>query len=534
VAADPAVARRLGVYYTPDRIARGLVRWALAGGADRLLDPSCGDGRFVKAASDELADASLGGNPLVVGIDVDEDVVAALRADAAPHTRFHARDFFSVPSASCVDGPFGAVVGNPPFIRHHWQDGDVLERARERAAEAGVTLSGLSDLWAYFVVHATQHVALDGRLGLVLPVAATQVDYAREVISFLRRSFGRLELIVLQERVFADAREQAVVLLGSGRGGTTDDVRTAVAATVDDLLTRLSARRRGGAPSDVPAGVVPWKWQLLSPEARSVWSQLGDEPGVSSLADLARVRIGTVTGANGVFVRPAEDPVFAEPGVRSVAVLSSSRHLEHAVWREKDHRVSGGQRSGGRLLVVAKDHVPTGLLGEIIDDAEADGVHERRHCESREPWYALTDLDAPDAFLGYMGASPPRLVLNAAGATCTNAVHRITWLGDDGRSAAASSWSSLFRLGAELHGRHYGGGVLKLEPAAAKRLPVVADAALADRVDTIDALTRGSQTAKARDLADRSVASALGASKTDMRLLGESAELLAGLRRVRR
>ena len=46
----PRLSRKqAGAYYTPDRVVSSLVRWAVREQADRLLDPSCGDGRFIAA-----------------------------------------------------------------------------------------------------------------------------------------------------------------------------------------------------------------------------------------------------------------------------------------------------------------------------------------------------------------------------------------------------------------------------------------------------------------------------------------------------
>ena len=38
-----------GAYYTPESVVAKLVRWAVRRDSDRLLDPACGDGRFVAA-----------------------------------------------------------------------------------------------------------------------------------------------------------------------------------------------------------------------------------------------------------------------------------------------------------------------------------------------------------------------------------------------------------------------------------------------------------------------------------------------------
>ena len=36
-----------GAFYTPDPVVRSLVKWAVRSPQDRMLDPSCGDGRFL-------------------------------------------------------------------------------------------------------------------------------------------------------------------------------------------------------------------------------------------------------------------------------------------------------------------------------------------------------------------------------------------------------------------------------------------------------------------------------------------------------
>src|SRR4051794_8129822 len=124
-----------------------------------------------------------------------------------------------------------------------------------------------------------------------------------------------------------------------------------------------------------------------------------------------------------------------------------------------------------------------------------------------------------------MGTTPRRLVVNASGTLCTNAVHRISWRQGSLRGAAVSSWSSFFRLSAELYGRHYGGGVLKLEPSGAKRLPIVPAGTLGQSLDKLDGHAR-QRPAQALALADKLVASALGATARDLKLLAEAADVL--------
>lgn len=102
----------------------------------------------------------------------------------------------------------------------------------------------------------------------------------------------------------------------------------------------------------------------------------------------------------------------------------------------------------------------------------------------------MSQVRTPDLFLTYMAGDVPRLVVNEANAMSTNTVHGVTLLnGTDPRALAACFYNSLSLLSAELVGRSYGGGVLKLEPTEAERLVVPrcvkTQRRLLDRVDTL-------------------------------------------------
>ena len=106
----------LGSYYTPPEVVRTLVAWAREqdpGGP--VLDPSCGDGRFLAGWTD------------AVGVDIDP--AAAAEASRRTHAEIITADFFAW--ATSTDRRFTAVVGNPPFIRYQRFSG----RARRRALE---------------------------------------------------------------------------------------------------------------------------------------------------------------------------------------------------------------------------------------------------------------------------------------------------------------------------------------------------------------------------------------------------------------
>jgi adenine-specific DNA-methyltransferase len=105
-----------GAYFTPSDVARALVSWALRVPSDRLLDPSCGDGKFLSV------------HRKAVGIEENLHSAQAAIA-AAPWALVHEGDFFTW--AARTRERFECAAGNPPFIRYQSFKGEVRQRALE-------------------------------------------------------------------------------------------------------------------------------------------------------------------------------------------------------------------------------------------------------------------------------------------------------------------------------------------------------------------------------------------------------------------
>jgi adenine-specific DNA-methyltransferase len=539
-----------GVFYTPPALAGVLADWALEPLPKRILEPAFGDGVFIRAAQAALQRSGVR-NPSqrLFGVDIDRHSLQRVRDSGFEPTPGHlvCRDLLTT-DAEDLGGRFDAIVGNPPYIRHHLLPKALARRGRKTAKELGVALNGRSDAWAYFCAHLLGFLSDDGRLALVLPGSALQADYAAPLLDALTADKGEVQLIRIGELLFADAQERTVVLLIDRTSAGVGKIKQRQRADVSSLRQALkykarrgSRRREHGGDGDLnPEAArdqqasdglrLTAPWGLTNPEADLYRSVCADE-SVSRLGDVVTIRIGVVTGANGFFVLTENQISALGEGARSKAIVSRGGWLGRPRWRAADQRRVAHRPS--RLLLLTGTEKPSGRLRAKIEQAEDQALNLRHHCSRREPWYAITDASSPQMFLPYMGSRPPRIVINDAKATCTNSVHRVQLKPSSRCSAArvaAASWSTLYALSAELWGRSYGGGVLKLEPGRTAKMSV----AIPRYSDVLMEISEAVETwgfEAGRKIADeRLLVDGVGLSTNELEVLQRAAQRLADRR----
>ena len=185
-----------GAFFTPEPLAAFIADWALRDPDDSVLEPSCGEAVFLRAAAARLRE--LGVAPTagqLTGVDLHAASVDRARrrlGEAGLSARLAVADFFDYRAAR----PVRAVIGNPPYIRYQDFRGAARAGARRAALAQGVGLTALASSWAAFVVHAASFLAVGGRMGLVLPAELLSVNYAAPVREFLLHRFERVRLVL--------------------------------------------------------------------------------------------------------------------------------------------------------------------------------------------------------------------------------------------------------------------------------------------------------------------------------------------------
>ncbi|WP_267419514.1 MULTISPECIES: HsdM family class I SAM-dependent methyltransferase [unclassified Curtobacterium] len=472
IGTDTAELRKArGAFFTPLKVTEFIAEWALRTGTEEVLEPSCGEAAFLVAAADRFAQLGWRDTPTLHGVELHAEsarTAKTLVEATGTHADVIVSDFFLLDPAPRYD----VVIGNPPYVRYQDFAGESRSRSRAAALRGGVNLTALASSWAAFTVHSALFLKPGGRMGLVLPAELLSVNYAAEIRSFLMRSFAEVQLVMFDERVFPGVLEEVVLLLADGyQNGAATHMSIYQVSSPNDLTPDLVAYP--WTPT-TPGG--KWTPSLLGRDALAAYSSAVRSDAFTRLEDWGDTTLGMVTGNNKYFALSPER-------VRELGLIGSdlvrlsppgSKHLRGLELTKDRLRNLGEEGAATWLFRPAGTPSPAGQA--YIDAGHRAGVDTAYKCRVRSPWWRVPVIQPADLFLTYMNADTPRITTNKAGAHHLNSVHGIylqPHVRDIGLELLpVASLNSLTLLGAEMVGRAYGGGMLKLEPREADELPV--------------------------------------------------------------
>lgn len=196
--------KRRGSVYTPRDYAQLLVQWAIRRKTDRVIDLGVGEGIFTLLAFDRLV--SLGASRSAAGGQIYGSEI-----EKRPFESFRrAAEVQNIRFPNIVHGDFlsltvpevDVVLGNPPYVRRsaiarfrniHIVNGDEL---------ATVRVSGLADLYVYFLLRAAMNLKTNGRMAVITADTWLNVRYGQAFKALLEDEFAIDSLISFDHPIF--------------------------------------------------------------------------------------------------------------------------------------------------------------------------------------------------------------------------------------------------------------------------------------------------------------------------------------------
>lgn len=202
-------------------------------------------------------------------------------------------------------------------------------------------------------------------------------------------------------------------------------------------------------------------------------------------------------------------------------------------------------RDGSATWLFRPSGDPSEAAMRYIEIGEMAGVNTAYKCRVRKDWWRVPLVKPADLFLTYMNADTPRITTNAARAHHLNSIHGI-YLHAEHKALGKthlpmSTLTSMTLVGAEAVGRAYGGGMLKIEPREADRLPVPSPALIERNREKLDEvrpqlgsiLRRGQLKEAAKVIDEVLLVKGLGLKRSDVKHLRDDYARLSSRRASR-
>ncbi len=496
-----------GGYYTPGPIADFLASWAIQSSKAQILEPSCGDGQILEAAFNtfmKLGSNKASINKLISGVEFDSEealkaserisTLTGLPLADVHNSTIHNEDFFAYCKAHLADKRlFDAIIGNPPFIRYQNFPEEHRNIAFYLMQQGGLHPNRLTNAWVPFLVASTLLLNEHGRLAMVIPAELLQVNYAAELRQFLSQYYKRLTLITFKKLVFDDIQQEVVLLLGERNGAEHSGIRTVELNGIADLSSYKHTIALNDNLKDMDHSSEKWTMYFLEDDELQLIRRLSLDTRLTVARDVLDVDVGIVTGLNEFFVLNERQAKEYNLMAYTQTLVGRSAHLQGLIFSPSDWEISVKKQSPAFLLNVPP--LPCDILPEelktYIKSGEDKEIHKGYKCRIRNKWYVVPSVWIPQAFMLRQVHHYPKIIFNAALATCTDTIHRVKFRGQTSpQQTVAAFTNSLTFAFAEIFGRSYGGGVLELEPNEAERLfiPLIGSERL--DLNELDALLR--------------------------------------------
>jgi adenine-specific DNA-methyltransferase len=450
---------RGGFYTPPALVSACLTRLAerLDGDGLRILEPSAGDGAFVRALAHPDWRRRVGSVLAIEPVSLEAE--KCRRALAACELGGEVVAGSVISWAAGAGEAFDAAVGNPPFVRYQFISREDRAAILRLGEKLGVEFAGVSNLWIPVLLAALGRLRPGGALAFVVPTECLTGCSAGAVRRWLIDECEEIRFDLFAPGSFPEVLQEVAILSGRRAGRRTRGV----------LPMRIAERAYEVDEASA------WTRYLLDPVHLEALEAAQRLPLARRLRDLVAFEVSIVTGANDYF--SVDDATLAahELAPWAVPLLPRSRHAPGLVFTEADREAA--RAAGAKVWLLdfsARKPDPLEAAGACayLMLGEEKGFPGRYKCRIREPWYRVPGIVRGELLLSKRCHLWPRVVVNEAESFTTDTIYRGRMLTAErsARDVAAAFHNSLTLLTAELEGRSFGGGVLELVPSEIGRL----------------------------------------------------------------
>lgn len=502
-----------GSFYTDRTTADIMSMWMCDQNTKHVLEPSFGNGSFIKALKDVNKEIQ------ITGVEINSDLCAVEKIPFLKDVHVINTDFHRVETFQ-VDG----VIGNPPFVRLRNLSNTEREHIQLKVqAVLGNPMEEKGSNWMSVVLHSSQFLKKNGKMAFVLPFDATFVQYAKPFWKYLAQNFGHIRVVRVLERLFPDIQQQVILLFASAFGTSTDAIQLEMYESLIEYKKSIDTKQAKykyinlthflDTERSFIRAILP---QRLSELLDSISSKL------TPMTNVCTWNIGYVSG-NAPFFHPTQELCnqygLSDSLHRNIAKAKQLREFGLYTSQEKDTEKT--------VLFYPNPHNLSEEEKNYIRYGEQNNVQNGYKCKNRSPWFLVPDVKRADVLLSGF-SNFPKLVINDGNYLASNSLLVGTLSTEINIDQFVAGWyTNLTLLFCELHFRALGGGVQTPTPGETKEIQI-----FLPQVHTPQYTSRIDLALKAKDfqqvynLGDQVLKEQLGFTVDDISILHQTLSLL--------
>lgn len=471
--------KRNGSYYTPSLLSDFLIKYIFTScdpsDIIKILEPSCGDGQFIKSL---FYNGALSSSSEITLIEKDaielKKSLDFINSNGNIKLKIYSYGCDFLNFQQNISEKYSLIIGNPPYINKKLLSKEQIELCQKIHEKAGLSSKFIKNIWTAFLLSSIMSLDRNGILCMVLPSELLQVKYSKELRDYLLSNFERIEIFAFNELIFEHAEQDVIVLIGNKnvRYNINKGISFYQVDKLEDLKKLLYIEKNSNVHR---TNLDKWTNYILDDNELNFINDLKKR-----LNDIqyycSKVNVGIVTAANSYFVVSKDVIIKNNLQIYSEPILSKSSNIKNLLDFKTKHFTCIEENNKKVNFIIFPD-VEKSKLNEnaikYINYGESLNLNTRYKCELRSNWFHIPSVWKSVGFFVKRSHLFPRIIINSAQVQVTDSFYRINMKeGFAIKDLAFSFYNSLTFILAELEGRYYGGGVLELTPNEFKHLAI--------------------------------------------------------------
>lgn len=461
--------KKTGAYYTPKILSDFLVKHInelIDQNNINILEPSCGDGIFVDSISQFL-------NRENVEIDIcdtNQNELNKTFKKAKEYNSFNKISKFNGDYLKKENKKYSLIIGNPPYISKKTLPEDQIDLCKEIIQKEIKLYGEVKNIWPAFLIKSTTELKENGVICFVLPSELLQVKYTKLIREYLLIKFNHIEIFAFNELIFEGIEQDVVVFIGQKKDveGSQTEVSFFQVEKLEDLTIPDFVKKNANTSRKK---LSKWTNYILDEkELNFIEKSIEDYKLKSIMEFCSKAEVGIVTGANKYFILKNSQVEKLQLQQNVERIISKGSSFNSIILTKEDINEISRRDLPISLIVSREEKIPKALQ-KYLDKGIYEEINKSYKTRIRKKWYDVPSLWASDAFFLKRCHLFPKVIINEAGALCTDSFYRINIKDEYSiENFTFCFYNTLSFILAELEGRFYGGGVLELTPSEFKSL----------------------------------------------------------------